>query len=89
MENKELLNELQIIINQTRIIANISPGSIDETIYKKCYNAYKIIQANGSIDKIDVKGFSRPYADTYGYDAPLLVHIDKMDKLIEMERKSI
>jgi hypothetical protein len=87
MQNKELLKELETIINQTRTIAGMSPGSIDETIYNKCYNAYKVLEANGNIDINDILGFSRPYADRYGYDAPLLEHISKMEKLIKMGGK--
>ncbi|BCN29085.1 hypothetical protein [Anaeromicropila herbilytica] len=85
MRSKELLNELQVIINQTRIVACISPGSIDETIYKKCYKANKNIESNVRFNKNDLIGFSRPYADKYGYNAPLLEHISRMEKLIEME----
>lgn len=87
MKNTDLLKELQIIMHQTKTIANINPGSIEETIYKKCYNAYRIIDDGGSIEKIDVMGLGRPYADKYGYDASLLEHIDKMEKLIKIERE--
>lgn len=87
MKNIELLKELQIIMNQTKTIARINPGSIEETIFKKCYNAYKIIENNGSVEKIDVMGLARPYADKYGYYAPLLEHINKMEELIKAERE--
>lgn len=82
MKYKGLLDDLLAIINQTKTIAMLNPNSVDAVIYKKCYHAYSLIKKTGSVDRINIKGISRQFADYYGYDVPLLIQISKVEEFI-------
>ena len=87
MKYDELFYNLSIVLNQTKTIAILNPNSIDAEIYKKCVKAYKLLKENGNIDKINLKGISRMFADCYGYDAPLLVYISKIEEILDNMEK--
>jgi len=85
--NRDILDELKIIINQTKTLALISPGSVEDKIYSKCCNAYKIIEKGGDVSRIDISGLSRQYADSNGYTAPLLINLSRLEQLLKDERR--
>ena len=87
MKYRDLLDNLLLVINQMKIIASLNPNSVDAIIYKRCYNAYRLIKETESIDGVDMKGISRQFADYYGYDAPLLIEISKVEELFEKLKK--
>ena len=77
------MQELNVIINQTQIIANIAPQSIEKVIYTKCIVVKnKLIKGDNKIC-MDVLGLSRRYADEKGYSAPLLKNLEKLGELLK------
>lgn len=86
MDN-DILKELKIIINQTKTMALISPGSIDDKIYLKCCDLYEILKNGGDISGLDVSGLSRQYADSYGYTAPLLANLSRLEQLLNKRKE--
>ena len=92
IEKGKLLDKLFIVIKRVEIIARMSPNSIEDEIYKQYIKAYDIVKNNGKLGEINIGGWSRPYADYYGYEAPLLkdiseaeVLLDKMKRQYELE----